>query len=690
VTSRLRLWLVLPLLAAQAAEPAFDYADALQKALCFYECQRSGKLPQDNRVQWRGDSCLADGQDAGVDLAGGWYDAGGHLKRNSTMAFAAAVLAWSAVDYREAYVKTGQMPYLLGSLRWVNDYFLKCFVNDQPGACELYVEVGAAGQDRAFWAPAEVVHELTPRRPAYRNDTQCPGADVAASMAAALAASAIVFRENGDPTYAAFLLSKARKLFRFADEHRGAGQKRDAAGNLLGRPNQQFYDELLWAAAWLGRAELAGNPGAVNACLKKAGELFDSDGFKPQRSRPAIVFAPGSVAQGALLLLAQITKQSKGTVVAGILPAVAGGILPPGQNQQPQKDRDEARNLLAPWTTQPSGAMGATPGGLSFHDPDKSSLALRSPLHAACNAAFLAFVLADALEEPEMKKTCHDFAVRQINYALGANPARRSYVIGFGDHSPTAVYHRTAHGPWAGWEHLTQGKPEYRLAARHVLFGALLGGPDKNDSFPEGTLDAARAEPSLDGNAGFTGCLAKMVLESGQTNPPPPGFPPAEKPADEFFVEAGLAAAGAGFVELAAWLNNRSAWPARVSDQLAFRYFFTLEPGLMMESVSATVESDPGAIVTWFTRRHSGSVFYVQVDFTGTSIFPGGLDPKHANRSFYRRRVRLRLTCNGPWDPGNDWSFAGLPPPGQPPAKTARIPVYDAGTRLFGLEPPRE
>ena len=43
----------------------------------FFEAQRSGELPADNRVPWRGDSALADLAPNGASLAGGWYDAGG-------------------------------------------------------------------------------------------------------------------------------------------------------------------------------------------------------------------------------------------------------------------------------------------------------------------------------------------------------------------------------------------------------------------------------------------------------------------------------------------------------------------------------------------------------------------------------------------------------------------------------------
>jgi Glycosyl hydrolase family 9 len=44
----------------------FNYKDALSKSILFLEVQRSGKLPKNNRVRWRGDSGLDDGKLGGV------------------------------------------------------------------------------------------------------------------------------------------------------------------------------------------------------------------------------------------------------------------------------------------------------------------------------------------------------------------------------------------------------------------------------------------------------------------------------------------------------------------------------------------------------------------------------------------------------------------------------------------------
>lgn len=43
-----------------------DYANALDKSILFYDLQRSGKLPNWQRLTWRGNSGLADGSSRNV------------------------------------------------------------------------------------------------------------------------------------------------------------------------------------------------------------------------------------------------------------------------------------------------------------------------------------------------------------------------------------------------------------------------------------------------------------------------------------------------------------------------------------------------------------------------------------------------------------------------------------------------
>lgn len=68
-------------LAPSPSPPEYNYAQALYLSSLFYDTQRSGKLSLGNRIPWRGDSALADGQDAGLDLTGRSYIAGNIEKK---------------------------------------------------------------------------------------------------------------------------------------------------------------------------------------------------------------------------------------------------------------------------------------------------------------------------------------------------------------------------------------------------------------------------------------------------------------------------------------------------------------------------------------------------------------------------------------------------------------------------------
>ena len=136
----------------------FNYGEALQKSILFYELQRSGDLPEKTRCNWRGDSALTDGSDVGVDLTGGLYDAGDHVKFNLPMAYTAAVLSWSYYENKDAYEESKQDEYAFNDIRWIDDYLIKC----HTGKEEFYYQIGNGGTDHGWWGPCEV---MTMERP---------------------------------------------------------------------------------------------------------------------------------------------------------------------------------------------------------------------------------------------------------------------------------------------------------------------------------------------------------------------------------------------------------------------------------------------------------------------------------------------------------------------------------------------
>ena len=110
-------------------------------SLLFYEANRSGDLDEAiNRIPWRGDSGLDDGNDgiyfgdasasnlqAGLrlDLTGGYHDAGDHVKFGLPLASTLSSLAWGGLAFSEGYAIAGQTDELLDTVRWGTDYLLK-------------------------------------------------------------------------------------------------------------------------------------------------------------------------------------------------------------------------------------------------------------------------------------------------------------------------------------------------------------------------------------------------------------------------------------------------------------------------------------------------------------------------------------------------------------------------------------
>src|SRR5436305_11757495 len=94
---------LVPSAHALSTNGEFNYAEALQDSMFFYNIQRSGQLAPDNPVDWRGDSDLSDGADHGANLTGGYHDAGDLVKFGLPEAYSMTMLAWGLVDYSQGY-----------------------------------------------------------------------------------------------------------------------------------------------------------------------------------------------------------------------------------------------------------------------------------------------------------------------------------------------------------------------------------------------------------------------------------------------------------------------------------------------------------------------------------------------------------------------------------------------------------
>lgn len=640
------LMAVPPVAPAQAA--SFNYAEALQKSIFFYEAQQSGKLPEWNRVEWRGDSNLDDGRSAGVDLSGGWFDAGDHVKFGFPMAFTTTMLAWGLADARSGFADAGQLKAMVDNLTWATDYLVRA----HPSPNTLYVQVGDGALDHAYWGPPEVLDIMGMARPVYKIDASHPGTDVAAETAAALAASAVALRPD-DPAYADELLTHAEQLFTFADTTKGTnGQdtsyvkavpEAQAYYNAVWEgtnsnpgATKMYWDELAWAATWLYRA--TEDP----AYLARAEEFYPKMGGEQAPSGtwdsrvPAYSFGLGwnDKQYGVYVLLAKLTGE--------------------------QQYRDDAQRWLDYWTVGWQGKKGTTtPGGMAY-------IFYWGSLRMACHTAWAALVYADYLgEDDPLYSRYHAFGKRQVDYALGDNPGRHSYMVGFGANPPTHVHHRAAHGGYLGYP---TNDPNPNL---HVIYGALAGGPDEKDSWTDSREDYQKNEVALDYNAGITSALALLAGEYGGT--PLADFPPAE-PRGREEIYASTITYGSDQARLATnvVITNTSAWPPRVLDKGSARYYFTLDAGVTADQITVQGGGTTGCKVTG-PHPHAGDTYYAGIDCNGRAIYPGDAQ---------KYTVQVPLDIIGPsgttWNKSDDWSARS----------DGNIPVYENGVHVWGEEPP--
>ena len=225
---------------------------------------------------------------------------------------------------------------------------------------------------------------------------------------------------------------------------------------------------MAWGAAWLLRAT------GDEKYLEKYMDIYNRD-WSPYDPY-GFLYCHGPISwddkrPGAYVLIAQITKDEKFMKTAY---EYCDTIL-----EQPK-----------------------TPGGL-YYDPGVSTWASN---RYAANAASMLAMFANILPESDPKRQTYiDFVKSQIDYILGDNPAGIDYVVGAGKNSPKDVHHRGASGNYGAEDFII---PQYNI---YTLYGALAGGPGRDDSYKDSRSNFQMNEVALDYNAGFTMCLASLL-----------------------------------------------------------------------------------------------------------------------------------------------------------------------------------
>ncbi|RMZ57138.1 hypothetical protein APUTEX25_003595 [Auxenochlorella protothecoides] len=459
---------------------SYNFPAAVNSSLVFMNTQRVGALPNDLGVSWRGSALTQEAscvvwvaynstafllESGPWDLEGGWVtgmDAGA-LKATLPIAFSTAVMAWGYESYTAAFSEVGAADDLLSNIRWGSDYLLKT-VQAVGGSTYILSRIGSVAEEELLWRRLE---DITAPRPAYVVDMAKGASDLGGSVAAALAASSVVFSGTGDTAYAATLLAKAKSVYAASTANLGYYSVQD--WNISAVYNSStFYDDLAWGAAWLFKAT------ADDAYLSDVYDYYVKHlEFEAAVSDFKFAFDWDNVFWPANVLLAQET----------------GGATFLTQSEL----------YLKSWICSNMAA--------NYTEKGRAYNAFSASLGSTMNTAFAALALADVLGDAQADTvfTYRCWGLAQVRYVLG--DSGRSLTVGVGKNPPTRTQDRDAACPEAPQVcNRVTGllSPEEDT---HVLEGSLVYGSGRSDDFAD-VRDSTATRVGIESNAGYIGALA--------------------------------------------------------------------------------------------------------------------------------------------------------------------------------------
>ncbi|KAL4457269.1 hypothetical protein ABPG75_012134 [Micractinium tetrahymenae] len=438
----------------------------------FYEAQRSGCLPADNRVPWRSDAHTND------LVPGGWYDAGDYIKHSLTIAQSAAFLAWGAIDFGSGQATAGQAQYAQAAVKWAADYLQACHI-----APDRFVGlIGNPDIDHNFWGRPQDQNTSSAKRPAYIWNLTSQGASDLLGISAAALASASVLLRDTHPADAASYLLHAQQLYAAGNATKGLFSKTYPNYPWV-YASDYFNDKLQFAAGWLYRA--TGNASYLVAAHR---HWRDAGGWSGDEVSPYVSY--DAVYGPAAVLLLGIARDT-------------GSANVPGHSQYLAFIND-FRDIWVGAT----GRWGIVKTPLGMRRPNWSKW---GNLRYASNAAMTLLLRASQLAQGGAERaTLLGFAKSQVDYALGTS--YRSFVVGWGVNPPVRAHHAGASCPNlpapCGWSNFDSPNPNPQ-----VLTGALVAGPmgPGDDTYHDKRDDYVSNEVTIDYNAGFTAALAGLI-----------------------------------------------------------------------------------------------------------------------------------------------------------------------------------
>lgn len=666
-----------------AAEDYSNFAKALQYSMYFYDANMCGTdVSENTRYTWRGDCHTYDAQlpldtvntnlpaefiskykdvldpdgDGYVDVSGGYHDAGDHVKFGLPEAYTASTLGWGYYEFRDAYVKTGQDDHIETILRYVNDYFMRCTFRESNGDVVAFCyQVGDGDIDHSYWNAPEID---SMERKGWFATANLPTTDCVANTAGSLAANYLNFKET-DPSYAEKCLDYAKALFKFAetnDKIKGASE--DGPKGYYG--SSKYEDDYCWGAMWLYMAT------KDDHYLEEALGLLGNDYYAP----PTYVHCWNDVWTGTLCLISECNDKENGRLL-DIYKRLSG------------KNEYEIQDF---WSTIEKQLQNAISGSLGKTITPQGYLFIDVWGSARYNtAAQLAALVFDKYNGNKPTKYS-DWAKGQMEYLLGKNNDSKAYVVGYNENAVKYPHHRASSG---------LSKCEDTSEQKHVLYGALVGGPGQNDEHIDTTADYIYNEVTIDYNAAFVGACAGLYSFYGNDSMTvTPDFPPPDKSTGEeggsndywvegFYTEQ-VQSGGRGCTELTLYVNTNSVQALK---DISVRYYFSTAGMTNISSIQLMQTYDQVEMETSFDgvltgpTQYKDDIYYVEVKWDGYPV-------ANSNKKFQF----LIGSWSDSWNTDDDWSLQGLKKVDDnlydgEMSKSENICVYSNGVLIGGTEP---
>ena len=650
---------VLPVnMSVTAAETEENFAKALQYSMYFYDANMCGtQVDENTRLSWRGDCHTYDAQvplkpmgednigtnlseefiekykkvldpdgDGCVDVAGGMHDAGDHVEFGMPENYSAATLGWGYYEFRDSYKNIGEDGHIETILRYFNDYLMKCTFRDKSGKVIAHCyQVGDGDIDHAIWEAPEIDSMA---RPAFFLTAEKPQTDYVVSAAASLAINYLNFK-NTDKRYAEKCLDYAEALWNFANENE-LELSDNADGPKMYYQSNKWEDDYVWCAAWLYRC--TGDVSFLEAAMPYV-DYYAPSGW---------CYCWNDMWSGAACVLGAIDLEHPELDIQNMYREAQG------KTQYEAADHwIQVEKAINKWQGM------ETEGGYAFLD-QWGSCRYNAAMQLIC-------LVYDKYKNNDKPSEYSLWAKKQMEYIMGNNPLDRCYIVGFKENSAKYPHHRAASGLLSSKDTREQ---------RHVLWGALVGGPDGLDNHIDITDDYIYNEVTIDYNAAFVGACAGLYKYFGTEDMKPEAdFPPEEEESAEegggngYWVEAfgvdDIKSDGSGGVTKVSFkVMTDSTSP---SDKVSVKYYFNvkeMQGGInsvtevkeLYDQSYMEVEGADGIISGPFQYKSDPNIYYVEISWNGYKIANSGK----------KYQFDVGLYYGDTWDPKNDWSYDGL------------------------------